>query len=121
MVAHASIYCNDTTNTTTARSGPAYSAVAPKSSPRNIKKRSGKKATRRTAGRRRSVEVIRRKMEALRRLVPSGGDHRSSDEMAEENGVDELLFRAADYIMRLQVQVKAMQLMVDVLEHTKDS
>ncbi|XP_037436605.1 uncharacterized protein LOC119303575 [Triticum dicoccoides] len=121
MVAHASIYCNATTaTTTTARSGPAYSAVAPKSSPRNAKRRSGKKATRTTAGRRRCMEAIRRKMEALRRLVPSGGDHRS-DEMAEDDGVDELLFRAADYIVRLQVQVKAMQLMVDVLEHTKDS
>nr|XP_020165541.2 uncharacterized protein LOC109751039 [Aegilops tauschii subsp. strangulata] len=119
MVAHASIYCNATT-TTTARSGPAYSAVAPKSSPRNTKRRSGRKATRTTAGRRRCVEAIRRKMEALRRLVPSGGDHRSNDEV-EDDGVDELLFRAADYIVRLQVQVKAMQLMVDVLEHTKDS
>ncbi|KAF6993946.1 hypothetical protein CFC21_010759 [Triticum aestivum] len=113
MVAHASIYCNAATTTTTARSGLAYSAVAPKSSPRNTKRRSGRKATRTTAGRRRCVEAIRRKMEALRRLVPSGGDHRSNDE--------ELLFRAADYIVRLQVQVKAMQLMVDVLEHTKDS
>lgn len=123
MVAHASIYCSAATATTTARSGPAYSAgaVAPKSSPRNTKRRSGRKATRTTAGRRRCVEAIRRKMEALRRLVPSGGDHRSSDEMAEDDGVDELLFRAADYIVRLQVQVKAMQLMVDVLEHTKDS
>ena len=121
MVAHASIYCNATTaTTTTARSGPAYSAVAPKSSPRNAKRRSGKKATRTKAERRRCMEGIRRKMEALRRVVPSVGAHRS-DEMAEDDGVDELLFRAADYIVRLQVQVKAMQLMVDVLEHTKDS
>ena len=60
------------------------------------------------AARRRDAEV-RRKMEALRRLVPSGGDE-----------VDELLLRAAGYIARLQAQVMVMQLMVDVLEHTKD-
>jgi len=53
---------------------------------------------------------VRRKMEALRRLVPSGG----GDE------ADELLLRAAGYIARLQAQVTVMQLMVDVLEHTKD-
>ena len=62
----------------------------------------------RKATRRRDAEV-RRKMEALRRLVPSGGDE-----------VDELLLRAAGYIARLQAQVTVMQLMVDVLEHTKD-
>jgi hypothetical protein len=49
-------------------------------------------------------------MEALRRLVPSGGG----------GGGDEVLLRAAGYIARLQAQVTVMQLMVDVLEHTKD-
>ncbi|OEL27003.1 hypothetical protein BAE44_0011980 [Dichanthelium oligosanthes] len=62
--------------------------------------------------RRRDMEV-RRKMEALRRLVPSGGVD-GSDE------VDELLLRAAGYIARLHAQVTVMQLMVDVLEHTED-
>lgn len=52
-------------------------------------------------------------MEALRRLVPSGGGV-GGDE------VDELLLRAAGYIARLQAQVTVMQLMVDVLEHTED-
>ncbi|CAL5096944.1 unnamed protein product [Urochloa decumbens] len=60
--------------------------------------------------RRRDAEV-RRKMEALRHLVPSGG---------VDDEVDELLLRAAGYIARLQAQVTVMQLMVDVLEHTKD-
>lgn len=55
---------------------------------------------------------MRRKMEALRRLVTPTEE--------EEDGVDELLIRAADYIVRLQVQVRAMQLMVDALEHAKD-
>jgi len=48
------------------------------------------------AARRRDAEV-RRKMEALRGLVPSGGDE-----------VDELLLRAAGYIARLQAQVTVM-------------
>ncbi|CAM0957633.1 unnamed protein product [Alopecurus aequalis] len=110
MVAHANSFCN-TAATTTTRPAP-FVTVAPRPSSRNTKIGSGKKAR---TGRRRCVEVIARKMEALRRLVPTGSDE------TEDDGVDELLFRAADYIMRLQVQVKAMQLMVDVLEeHTKD-
>jgi len=53
---------------------------------------------------------VRRKMEVLRRLVPSGGG---------DDEVDELLLRAAGYIARLQAQVTVMQFMVDVLEDTK--
>jgi hypothetical protein len=53
-------------------------------------------------------------MEALRRLVPAndcGGGDRD----------DELLLRAtAWYIVRLQAQVRVMQLMVHVLEHAQD-
>ena len=53
---------------------------------------------------------VRKKMEVLRRLVPSGGG---------DDEVDELLLRAAGYIARLQAQVTVMQFMVDVLEDTK--
>jgi hypothetical protein len=71
------------------------------------------KARQAIISRRRDAAVVRRKMEALRRLVPSGGGV-GGDE------VDELLLRAAGYIARLQAQVTVMQLMVDVLEHTED-
>jgi hypothetical protein len=120
MVAHANSFSNAAatmpSSTTTTRRPAPFTAVAARSSSRNTKTRSAKKAR---TGRRRGVEVIGRKMEALRRLVPSG---RSDDDETEDDAVDELLFRAADYIVRLQVQVKAMQLMVDLLEeHTSDS
>ncbi|KAF0926453.1 hypothetical protein E2562_025298 [Oryza meyeriana var. granulata] len=78
-------------------------------------KNAGSKERRRI---KRCVEV-RRKMEALRSLMPGAG----AGEVAEDGvrlNVEELLFRAADYITRLQLQVKMMQLMVDVLEHMKD-
>jgi hypothetical protein len=54
---------------------------------------------------------VSKKMEALRRLVPSGS--------GDEDEVDELLLRAAGYIAQLQAQVTVMQFMVDVLEDTK--
>jgi hypothetical protein len=59
---------------------------------------------------------VRKKMEVLRRLVPSssGGGDGDGDE------VDELLLlRAAGYIAQLQAQVTVMQFMVDVLEDAK--
>ena len=119
MVAHANSFC-DTAATTTTRPARFATAVAARPSSRNTKTGSGKKA--RTTGRRRCVEVIGRKMEALRRLVPAGGEGDLRSDETEDDGVDELLFRAADYIVRLQVQAKAMQLMADVLEdQTKDS
>lgn len=65
---------------------------------------------RKQAGRRGDMEAVRTKMEELRRLVPGG----SGDE------ADELLLHAAGYIARLQAQVTVMQLMVDVLEQTRD-
>ncbi|CAD6272785.1 unnamed protein product [Miscanthus lutarioriparius] len=72
----------------------------------------GKARTKQACSRRRDMEV-RRKMEVLRRLVPSGRGRGGDDE------VDELLLRAAGYIARLQAQVTVMQFMVDVLEDTK--
>jgi hypothetical protein len=117
MVAHANSFNATATmasSTTTRRTPTLFAALAPRSSSRNTKTGSVNKA--RTE--RRCVEVIGRKMDELRRLVPSdSGD----DDETDDGGIDELLFRAADYIVRLQAQVKAMQLMVDVLEeHTKD-
>ncbi|KAM0906938.1 hypothetical protein ACQ4PT_016469 [Festuca glaucescens] len=117
MVAHAESFCNAaatmTSSTTTTRRPAPFAAVAPRPSSRNTKTGRAKKAR---TGRRRCKEVIGSKMEALRRLVPS------NDDETEADGVDELLFRAADYIVRLQAQVRVMQHMVDVLEeHTKDS
>ncbi|XP_062180697.1 transcription factor IBH1-like [Phragmites australis] len=107
MAAHTGSRCNPSTSTTRRARPLVSSAVAPR-------RPSPTKPTNNVAGdskartRRRDMEV-RRKMEALRRLVPSGdGD---GDE------VDELLLRAAGYIARLQAQVTVMQLMVDVLEH----
>lgn len=52
---------------------------------------------------------LRKKMEVLRRLVPSGSG--GGDD-------DEVLLRAAGYIARLQAQVTVMQFVVDVLEDT---
>uniref|UniRef100_A0ACD5TX02 Uncharacterized protein n=1 Tax=Avena sativa TaxID=4498 RepID=A0ACD5TX02_AVESA len=121
MVAHVNSFCKATTTSTPTRPA-AFAVVAPRSSSRNTKTGNGKKTR---TGRRRCMEpgeVIERKMEALRRLVPTGGDGDHHSDETEDDGVDELLFRAADYIVRLQVQVRAMQLMVDVLEeHTKHS
>uniref|UniRef100_A0ACD5TL86 Uncharacterized protein n=1 Tax=Avena sativa TaxID=4498 RepID=A0ACD5TL86_AVESA len=121
MVAHVNSFCKAATTSTPTRPA-AFAVVAPRSSSRNTKTGNGKKT--RTARRRcmEQAEVIERKMEALRRLVPTGGDGDHHSDETEDDGVDELLFRAADYIVRLQVQVRAMQLMVDVLEeHTKHS
>ncbi|KAG0517060.1 hypothetical protein BDA96_09G055800 [Sorghum bicolor] len=73
------------------------------------------KARAKACSRRRDMEV-RKKMEVLRRLVPSssGGGDGDGDE------VDELLLlRAAGYIAQLQAQVTVMQFMVDVLEDAK--
>lgn len=73
----------------------------------------GKAARTKACSRRRDMEV-RKKMEVLRRLVPSGGSGGGGNDE-----VDELLVRAAGYIARLQAQVTVMQFMVDVLEDTK--
>nr|CAB3460312.1 unnamed protein product [Digitaria exilis] len=95
-------------------SSAAAAAVDPRrpSPPTNEGAACGKARKKQASSRRGDTETeVRRKMEALRRLVPSGG---SGDE------VDELLLRAAGYIARLQAQVTVMQLMVDVLEQTRD-
>ncbi|KAL5230174.1 hypothetical protein ABZP36_028950 [Zizania latifolia] len=114
MVAHTATIrsCCEVSSSTRMRNKkmrPAAAAMAPSRSNRAKNTNDGK-------GRRiwRCAEA--RKMEALRSLVPSSG----AGETADDDVADELLFRAADYIARLQVQVKMMQLMVDVLEHTQD-
>jgi hypothetical protein len=109
-------HCNTSASTTT-RTSAAYSAAAPSrrppSSPTGINKQTGGDGKVRTTSTRRDV-AVRTRMEALRRLVPAndcGGGDRD----------DELLLRAtAWYIVRLQAQVRVMQLMVHVLEHAQD-
>lgn len=62
--------------------------------------------------------AIRRKMEALRRLVPLCGDDDAV--VGREPGgerLDELLLHAAGYILRLQMQVRVMQVMVHALNN----
>lgn len=58
--------------------------------------------------------MIRRKIEALRRLVLIRAADVGAGER-EDDRLDELLLHAARYILRLQMQVKAMQVMVEVL------
>ncbi|CAN6340705.1 unnamed protein product [Urochloa humidicola] len=107
--------CNSsTTSAARPRTRPPASsaAVAPRrTSPRTNNNGGAACGKARKASSRRRDTEVRMKMEALRCLVPSSG---CDDE------VDELLLRAAGYIKRLQAQVTVMQLMVDVLEHTKD-
>ncbi|RLN29583.1 hypothetical protein C2845_PM05G12750 [Panicum miliaceum] len=102
--------CNSSARTRPPASSAAAVAPRRRPSPTTTNSDTACGKARKAAARRRDAEVSR-KMEALRRLVPSG---RGGDE------VDELLLRAAGYIARLQAQVTVMQLMVDVLEHTRD-
>ncbi|KAL6621202.1 hypothetical protein ACP70R_033634 [Stipagrostis hirtigluma subsp. patula] len=60
--------------------------------------------------------AIRRKMEALRMLVPVCGDGGAG----EERRLEELLLHAAGYIVRLQMQVTVMQAMVHALNNPED-
>lgn len=81
------------------------------------KKAAGGKRPRAAASRKR-VMAIRRKMEALRRLVPLCGEDGAAGQ--EESGgerLDELLLHAAGYILRLQMQVRVMQVMVHALNN----
>ncbi|CAD6238581.1 unnamed protein product [Miscanthus lutarioriparius] len=82
------------------------------------KKAAGGKRPRAAASRKR-VMAIRRKMEALRRLVPLCGDDDGAVVGRESGGdrLDELLLHAAGYILRLQMQVRVMQVMVHALNN----
>ncbi|RLN24556.1 uncharacterized protein C2845_PM07G08900 [Panicum miliaceum] len=74
----------------------------------------GKRPRQAAASRTTRVAAIRRKMEALRRLVPAapcGG----GEERADDGRLEELLLHAAGYILRLQMQVRVMQVMVHAL------
>ncbi|CAD6272783.1 unnamed protein product [Miscanthus lutarioriparius] len=111
--------CSPSTSTARRRTRPAASSAATvaASRPSPTKPMSKDdaaegKARTKAFNRRRDMEV-RKKMEVLRRLVPSGSGNSDDDE------VDELLLRAAGYIAWLQAQVTVMQFMVDVLEDTK--
>ncbi|XP_062184255.1 uncharacterized protein LOC133888130 [Phragmites australis] len=64
--------------------------------------------------------VIRRKMEALRRLVPICGDDSNGARERADDRLDELLLHAAGYIRRLQMQVRMMQVMVHALNNPED-
>lgn len=65
--------------------------------------------------RRRRLEVIRRKIRALRTLVPRASNGELQDRQDRHSRLDELLLHSADYILRLQMQVQVMQFMVHVL------
>ena len=54
---------------------------------------------------RRPIKAIEKRVQTLKTLVPNG----------ESKGLYGLLNLAADYIMRLQMKVKAMQMMVKLL------
>ncbi|CAO2192517.1 unnamed protein product [Urochloa humidicola] len=79
----------------------------------------GDKCSRSSAvSRRKRVAAIRRKIEALRRLVPAcGGGGDAVERPADDGRLEELLLHAAGYIMRLQMQVTVMQVMVDTLNN----
>jgi hypothetical protein len=79
---------------------------------RKLRKAAGGKRPRpAAASRTKRVAAIRRKMEALRRLVPAApcGEERA------DGRLEELLLHAAGYILRLQMQVRVMQVMVHAL------
>ncbi|KAL5202271.1 hypothetical protein ABZP36_013223 [Zizania latifolia] len=119
MVAHTCTTISDCCEVSTkTKMRPVAKAAAPLRRS-NRAKNASDKAGRRT--RQRCVEV-RRKMEALRSLVPGAGEAVDQDSSRRRRlDAEELLFlAAADYIARLQVQVKVMQLMVVALEHTND-
>jgi hypothetical protein len=78
------------------------------------KKAAGGKRPRAAASRKRAM-AIRRKMEALRLLVPLCGRDNGSVTGGAVDRLDELLMHAAGYILRLQMQVRVMQLMVHAL------
>lgn len=78
------------------------------------KKAAGSKRPRAAASRKRAM-AIRRKMEALRLLVPLCGRDNGSVTGGAVERLDELLMHAAGYILRLQMQVRVMQLMVHAL------
>lgn len=69
------------------------------------------------AASRKRVMAIRRKMEALRRLVPLCGDDGVAGREPGGERLDELLLHAAGYILRLQMQVRVMQIMVHALNN----
>ncbi|KAG8067246.1 hypothetical protein GUJ93_ZPchr0005g14933 [Zizania palustris] len=129
MVAHTcttpvSECCEVSTKTKTKMRAPVATAAAPLRRSNRAKNGSDKGRRRRTTTSQHCVEV-RRKMEALRSLVPGAGREEAVDQDYSNRrrrlDAEELLFlAAADYIARLQVQVKVMQLMVVALEHTKD-
>ncbi|KAL6608254.1 hypothetical protein ACP70R_041317 [Stipagrostis hirtigluma subsp. patula] len=99
------------------RTGPAAASLVIRRRAPSRSFEDGGKAAR---SRRRCTMEVRRKMEELRRLVPSGSDDGEEGADGRCLDADELLLHAAGYIARLQAQVQVMQLMVDVLECTKD-
>ncbi|XP_066308871.1 transcription factor UPBEAT1-like [Miscanthus floridulus] len=86
---------------------------------RKLRKKSAGGKRPRAAASRKRVMAIRRKMEALRRLVPLCGDDDGAVVGQESGGdrLDELLLHAAGYILRLQMQVRVMQVMVHALNN----
>ncbi|RLM93711.1 uncharacterized protein C2845_PM08G12130 [Panicum miliaceum] len=87
---------------------------------RKLRKATGGKRPRpAAASRTKRVAAIRRKMEALRRLVPAAPCGGGGEERADGR-LEELLLHAAGYILRLQMQVRVMQVMVHALNNNPD-
>ncbi|GJN31969.1 hypothetical protein PR202_gb20433 [Eleusine coracana subsp. coracana] len=85
---------------------------------RNLLRQTGSKPGALAPSRKKSV-AIRRKMESLRRLVVVPPPVCGADGGSIER-LDELLLHAAGYIMRLQMQVRVMQVMVHALNKPED-
>jgi len=80
-----------------------------------MRKAGGGKRPRPSLSRTKRVAAIRRKMEALRRLVPAAAPCGGEERRVDDGRLEELLLHAAGYILRLQMQVRVMQVMVHAL------
>lgn len=75
--------------------------------------RGGRRRLGRSTGNR-NLQIARR-VRILKKLVPSRRERESESEPEPESGLDNLFRETADYILALQLRVKVMQVMVDVL------
>lgn len=97
--------------------GKQTSSVAARRSRVMLVKSSGRRRLGRSTGNR-NLQIARR-VRILKKLVPSRRERESESE--PESGLDNLFREAADYILALQLRVKVMQVMVDVLSSSSSS